>query len=63
MPPKRRLVPYAATVTFKDRDGKPQEEEFPLRVSGEYSTAKALAIAYAHRVLKLREFELRLAGA
>jgi hypothetical protein len=63
MSPETRLVPYAATVTYRDRTGRLQEENFPLRVSGEYETAVALAFAYVCKVLRLKEFELRLAGS
>jgi hypothetical protein len=57
-----RITPYAASVTYRDAQGKLQEEEFPLRAS-DYSTAMNIAAAYVLRVMKLKEFELRVVGS
>jgi hypothetical protein len=53
---------YSATVTYRDREGRSHEEVFPVRA---YDQAMAidLSIAYVLRVLKHKQFELRVVGA
>lgn len=57
-----RVTPYAVSVTYRDAQGKMQEEEFPLR-AGDYSTAMDIAATYVLQVMKLKEFELRVVGS
>jgi hypothetical protein len=57
-----RVVRYAATVSYRNEDGKLQEEEFPLKAT-DYSTALDSAVAYVLNVMKLQDFELRVAGS
>jgi hypothetical protein len=57
-----RVVEYSATVSYRNQDGKLQEEEFPLRAS-DYSIALDSAVAYVVQVMKLQDFELRVAGS
>jgi hypothetical protein len=57
-----RIIPYGVYVTYKDREGRLQEQEFPLRAS-DYATAQKVAFSYVLQVLKLKEFELRVTGA
>lgn len=57
-----RILPYAASVTYRDSEGKLQEEEFPLTAS-DYTTAQKIAFTYVLQVLKLKEFELRVVGS
>lgn len=57
-----RILPYAVSVTYRDVQGKLQEEEFPLRAS-DYTSAQRIAFTYVLEVMKLKEFELRVAGA
>ena len=53
---------FTASVEYKDAEGRTQEENFPVTVE-DYATATALAETYVLRVIKLRDFELRLVGA
>jgi hypothetical protein len=53
---------FAASVTYRDKDGALHEEEIPLRAE-DYGVAHRLLLAYVLQVLKLRDFELRLVGA
>jgi hypothetical protein len=57
-----RVVEYSATVSYRNENGKLQEEEFPLRAS-DYSIALDSAFAYVIQVMKLQDFELRVAGS
>jgi hypothetical protein len=57
-----RVTPYAASVTYRDAQGKLQEEEFPLRAR-DYSTAMNIASTYVLQVMKLKDFELRVVGS
>lgn len=52
---------YSATVTYRDRDGRPQEEVFPVRAY-DHARATELAVDYVLHVLKIKEFELRVVG-
>jgi hypothetical protein len=56
-----KVRPFAATVTYRDSNGAQQEEHVPL-VAEDYEAAKALALRYVLEVLKLEDFELRVAG-
>lgn len=56
-----KILSYAASVTYVNADGKRQEDEFPLRESN-YAAAQNLALNYVLQVLKLSDFELRIAG-
>jgi hypothetical protein len=49
-------------VSYEDKAGAKQEETFPV-MAPDYSSATSLAFAYALRVLKLHDFELRMVGA
>jgi hypothetical protein len=60
MPAKVR--PFAASVEYRDVNGRVVEETFPVRVS-DHAAASQLALAYVLEVLKYREFELRVVGA
>jgi hypothetical protein len=53
---------FSASVAYRAKDGAQQEDEFPVW-SDSYAHAKELALAYVLQVLKLGDFELRLAGA
>jgi hypothetical protein len=53
---------FVAEVVFRDREGRSQEEQFPIREK-EFQAASSLAFEYACKVLKLSEFELRLVGS
>lgn len=57
-----RVVRYSATVSYRNENGKLQEEEFPLRAT-DYSTALDSAVSYVVNVMKLQDFELRVAGS
>lgn len=57
-----RVTPYAVSVTYRDAQGKLQEEEFPLR-AGDYSAAMNIASTYVLQVMKLKDFELRVVGS
>ncbi|HZF11713.1 MAG TPA: hypothetical protein VFE33_23245 [Thermoanaerobaculia bacterium] len=59
MPAVRR---FEASVTYRDGEGKEQEEMFPVHAR-DYAAANELAFQYVLNVLKLDEFELRLVGA
>jgi hypothetical protein len=58
----RRVFPYKASVTYRNREGQEAEEVFPLRAL-DRTAASDLAVAYVLRVLKLQEFEIRIVGA
>jgi hypothetical protein len=58
--PKVRF--FSATVTYTNADGRVQEEIFPVR-SFDYASASQMAVAYILQVLKLPDFEMRMAGA
>jgi hypothetical protein len=53
---------FTATVSYRDKAGAEREETFPIQAL-DYRTATSLAFAYALQVLKLPDFELRIAGA
>lgn len=52
---------FSATVTYRDREGRACEEEFPVRAY-DHAMASDMAFAYALQVLKLKDFELRVVG-
>lgn len=58
----RRVYPYKASVTYRNREGQEVEEVFPLRAL-DRTAASGLAVAYVLKVLKLQEFEIRIVGA
>lgn len=58
----KKLRTFSVQVTYKDPGGITCEETFPVTVE-DYDTAKELAFQYAVEVLKLPDFELRIAGA
>ncbi len=58
----RRVRRFEAAVEYLDRNGLAREESFPL-LAADYSTAKSMALSYVVKVLRLENFELRLAGA
>lgn len=58
----RRVYPYKASVTYRNREGQGGEEVFPLRAV-DRTAASGLAVAYVLRILKLQEFEIRIIGA
>lgn len=53
---------FVAVVEYRDLDGKLHNEEFPVRVDN-YPAAKEMAERYVLEVMKLQDFELRIAGA
>lgn len=53
---------FAASVTYREKDGALREEEIPIQAE-DYGTANRIVLAYVLHVLKLREFELRIVGA
>jgi hypothetical protein len=53
---------FAASVTYRWKDGTVHEEEIPTWAE-DYGAAHRLLLAYVLYVLKLRDFELRLVGA
>jgi hypothetical protein len=57
----KKLRTFSAQVTYKDSVGVSCEETFPVTVA-DYDTAKDLAFRYVVEVLKLKDFELRIAG-
>ena len=57
-----RVRPYAASVTYRNGEGKLQEEEFPV-ISHDHSGASRLAFAYVLQIMKLEDFELRVVGS
>jgi hypothetical protein len=58
----RRVFPYKASVTYRNREGQEVEEVFPLRAKDRVA-ASDLAVAYVLKILKLQEFEIRIVGA
>lgn len=53
---------FEASVTYRDSEGKDQEEDFPV-LAHDYDTANRMAFAYVLEVLKLDDFELRVVGS
>jgi len=53
---------FAASVSYRDHEGAPREEEIPVRAES-YDAANRLVLAYVLEVMKLREFELRIVGS
>jgi hypothetical protein len=58
----RKVHPYKASVTYRNREGQEIEEAFPVRTA-DRAAATDLAVAYVLKVLKLQEFEIRIVGA
>jgi hypothetical protein len=56
-----RVRLYAATVTYRDGDGRAHEESFPVHAH-DHAMATEMALAYVLQVLRIREFELRVLG-
>jgi hypothetical protein len=48
-------------VTFRSSGGVKREDSFPVQVE-DYSTANLVAVSYVLQVLRLEDFELRIAG-
>ena len=59
---QKRVRQYVASVSYRSKKKGDQEESFPV-YTHDYETAKSLALAYALQILKLDDFELRIAGA
>jgi len=57
-----RVRSYAASVTYRNGEGKMQEEEFPV-LSQDHAAASRLAFAYVLQIMKLQDFELRVVGS
>jgi hypothetical protein len=53
---------FVAIVEYRDLEGKLRNEEFPVRIDS-YPAAKEMAERYVLEVMKLQDFELRIAGA
>jgi hypothetical protein len=53
---------FNASVSYRNPAGALQEEEIPVQAES-YEAANRLVLAYVLRVLKLREFELRIVGS
>ena len=60
--PSRSVRRFGASVSFRNQDGKSQEEDFPVLATG-YDEASRLALAYVLQVLRLDDFEMRVVGA
>ena len=58
----KRLLTYAARLTFEEPRGHVHEDSFPV-VASTHEEATRLAFVYVLQVLKLGEFELRVLGA
>ena len=58
----KRVRHFEARVTYQPPEGGEREETFPVQVE-DYETAKSLALLYVLHILKLQDFELRIAGA
>jgi hypothetical protein len=57
-----RVRQYAASVTYRNGEGKLQEEEFPVN-SRDHAAALRTAFAYVLQIMKLEDFELRVVGS
>lgn len=57
-----RVRSFAASISYRDENGKLQEEEFPIQAF-DYETASRMALTYVLEVLRHQDFELRLVGA
>jgi hypothetical protein len=53
---------FSASVSYRNQEGALLEEEIPV-LAEDYDKANRLAFSYVLRVLKLRDFELRIVGA
>lgn len=53
---------FAASVSYHDKLGKSQEDDFPV-LARDHSSAYSMALAYVLQIMKLEEFELRVVGA
>ena len=53
---------FAASISYRNSDGKLQEEEFPIQAF-DYQAASRMALEYVLRVLRHEDFELRLVGS
>jgi hypothetical protein len=53
---------FGASVSYRNDDGKMQEEEFPV-LAPDFREANRLALAYVLQVLRLDDFEMRVVGA
>jgi len=53
---------FLAVVEYRDPAGQLTSEEFPVRIDT-YPAAKEMAERYVLDVMKLQDFELRIAGA
>lgn len=58
----RKVRRFDASVEYRDSAGIEREESFPV-YAGDYSAAKSTALAYTVQVLRLQDFELRIAGS
>lgn len=59
---KQRVRRFTAYVSFRDHAGVEQEEVVPVQAA-RFDAAQELALRYVLQVLKLQDFELRIAGA
>jgi hypothetical protein len=60
--PSRSVRRFEASVSFRDAEGREQEEAFPVQAA-DPDLANRLAFSYVLSVLKLDDFELRVVGA
>ncbi len=58
----RKVRPFTASVSYRDKDGAEREEAFPVKAA-DYSSAMSFAVSYALQILRLQDFELRMVGA
>lgn len=58
----KRVRHFEARVTYQPPEGGEREEAFPVQVE-DYEAAKSIALIYVLEILKLKDFELRIAGA
>ena len=57
--PSSIVRPFAASVAYRDGEGKNQEEHFPV-LAANPQTANHLALTYVLQILRLDDFELRV---
>ena len=60
--PSSAVRPFAASVAYRDGEGRNQEEHFPV-LAVDSRSANHLALAYVLQILRLDDFELRVVGA
>jgi hypothetical protein len=62
MAPSSTVRFFAASVSYRDKESRNQEEHFPV-LAGDPQEASRLALAYVLQILRLEDFELRVVGA